>query len=209
MSKQTTFFFIFGHLLMPTTAFPKKCLFISYSLTLSYPLQLSFFFSFMSLLPPSHGREFQGKIGLELAMFPSLVDCCESWRWRKFLRLDKADSTAFLLPRYLGETRLSYRCDKTKTLNSSTTYQVHTWGGPHQVWLALLPSRLLGQHGHVGDHEALKLGPLLLPAIIHWVVVGQGRSKQDLAAQEGALEVFRRQALVHVPVELRVSHGQL
>lgn len=81
--------------------------------------------------------------------------------------------------------------------------------GTCQGLLDLLPSRLLGQHGHVGDHEALKLGPLLLPAVIHRIVVGQGCSKQDLAAQEGALQVFCRQALVHIPVELGVSHGQL
>lgn len=81
--------------------------------------------------------------------------------------------------------------------------------GTHRVQLDCLPSGLLGQHGHIGDHKALKLSPLLLPAIIHRVVAGQGCAKEDLAAQEGALEVFCREAFVHIPVELRVSHGQL
>lgn len=94
-------------------------------------------------------------------------------------------------------------------LPSYFPFLLQTRADTHRMQLDLLPSGLLGQHGHVGDHEALKLSSLLLPAIIHRVVVGQGCSKEDLAAQERALEVFCGEALVHVPVELRVSHGQL
>lgn len=42
-----------------------------------------------------------------------------------------------------------------------------TQRGTHRAWLDFLPSGLLGEHGHIRDDEALKLGPLLLPAIIH------------------------------------------
>lgn len=71
------------------------------------------------------------------------------------------------------------------------------------------PCGLLGQHGHIGDDKVLELVALLLPAVLHRVVVRQWCPKEDFTPQQGAFHVLGRQALIHIPVEFRVGHGQL
>lgn len=71
------------------------------------------------------------------------------------------------------------------------------------------PGGLLGQHVCIGDNKALEQAPLLLSAVRQRQEGGQRRSERDLAAQEGAAHVPSSQALVYVPVKLRVRDRQL